>query len=107
MTESWLLVDYLLTTEEFLKNFSVEVSITDHRQESYQRSTRKARKVFQRLGRPSPSSVSTGITPGYRVSSGHRPSPSRFDATSSIASATRSSGLTTALRRYSSPRSTS
>jgi hypothetical protein len=33
--------------------------------------------VFHRLGRPSPSSISTGTTPGYRVSSGHRPSPSR------------------------------
>jgi len=31
---------------------------------SYQRSTRRARKVFHRLGRPSLSSVSTGITPG-------------------------------------------
>jgi hypothetical protein len=31
---------------------------------SYQRSTRKARKVFHRLGRPSASSISTSITPG-------------------------------------------
>ncbi len=31
---------------------------------SYQRSTRSARKVFHRLGRPSPSSISIGITPG-------------------------------------------
>ena len=44
---------------------------------SYQRSTRRARKVFHRLGRPSRSSISTGITPGCRVSSGHRLSPSR------------------------------
>jgi chemotaxis protein methyltransferase CheR len=65
------------------------------------------KSVFHRLGRPSPSSVSTGISPGYRTSSGHRPSPSRLDATSSIASATRSSGATPARRRYSSPRSTS
>ena len=59
---------------------------------AYQSNTRKARSVFHRLGRPSPSSISTGIAPGYCVSSGHRPSASRFDATSSIASATRSSG---------------
>jgi len=31
----------------------------------YQFSTRKARRVFHRLGRPSPSSISTGIAPGY------------------------------------------
>ena len=31
---------------------------------------------------PRPRPVSTGISPGYRVSSGHRPSPSRLDATS-------------------------
>jgi len=31
---------------------------------SYQRSTRRARKVFHRLARPSRSSVSIGITPG-------------------------------------------
>ena len=37
----------------------------------YQFNTRKARRVFHRLGRPSPSSVSTGISPGYWVSSGH------------------------------------
>jgi hypothetical protein len=30
----------------------------------YQFDTRKARSVFHRLGRPSPSSISTGITPG-------------------------------------------
>ena len=62
---------------------------------------------LHRLGWPTPSSISTGITPGYRVSSGQRPASSRFEATSSIASATRSSGVTLALRRYSSPRSTS
>jgi Activator of Hsp90 ATPase homolog 1-like protein len=44
--------------------------------------------VFHRLGWPSPWSISTGITPGYLVSSGHTPSPSHFEATSSIASAT-------------------
>jgi hypothetical protein len=33
-------------------------------QKSYQRSTRRARKVFHRLGRPSASSISTGMTPG-------------------------------------------
>jgi hypothetical protein len=30
----------------------------------YQRNTRNARSVFHRLGRPSPSSIWTGITPG-------------------------------------------
>src|SRR5579859_4545777 len=74
---------------------------------AYQSNTRKARSVFHRLGSPSPSSTSTGILPGYWTSSDHRPSPSRFDATSSIASATRSSGVAPALRKYSSPRSTS
>src|SRR5215213_2731381 len=74
---------------------------------AYQPNTRKARSVFQRLGRPSPSSVSTGISPEYRISSGHRSSLSRLDSTKSIASATRSSGATPARRRYSSPRSTS
>jgi len=58
--------------------------------------------VFHRLGRPSP--VSTGIRPGCVVSTGHRPSPSRFDTTRSIASATRSSGATPARHRYESPR---
>jgi len=33
--------------------------------DEYQSSTRKARRVFQRLGRPCPSSVSTSILPGY------------------------------------------
>jgi hypothetical protein len=56
--------------------------------------------VFHRLGSPSPWSVSTGITPGYRTSRGHAPSLSHFDATRSIASATRSSYATPALRRY-------
>jgi dipeptidyl aminopeptidase/acylaminoacyl peptidase len=32
--------------------------------DEYQSNTRKARRVFQRLGWPSPSSISTGITPG-------------------------------------------
>jgi hypothetical protein len=63
--------------------------------------------AFTRLGRASPSSISTGITPGYRISSGHRPSRSRLDSTRAIASATRSSGATPALRKYSRPRSTS
>jgi hypothetical protein len=31
----------------------------------------RACKVIQRLDRPSPSSISTGITPAYRTSSGH------------------------------------
>ena len=66
---------------------------------SYHRSTRRACKVFHRLGWPSPSSVSIGITPGYWVSSSHLPSPSRLEATSSIASTIRSSGVTPAARR--------
>src|SRR5262245_55465655 len=32
--------------------------------DEYQSNTRKARRVFHRLGRPSPSSVSIGILPG-------------------------------------------
>ena len=63
----------------------------------YQSNTRKARSVIHRLGRPTPSSISTGILPGYWVSSSHRPSPPRFDSTRSIASAARSSGATPAL----------
>ena len=41
--------------------------------------------MFHRLGPRPPSSVSTGITPGYRVSSSHLALPSRFDATIAIA----------------------
>jgi hypothetical protein len=41
------------------------------------------------------------------VRSGHRPSGSRWPSTTPIASAMRSSGVTSALRRYSSPRRTS
>src|SRR5262249_40394012 len=44
----------------------------------YQSRTRSARRVFQRLGCPSASSQSTAMVPGYRVSSGQRPSASRF-----------------------------
>lgn len=43
--------------------------------------TRRTRSVFHRLGRPSPASIATGITPRYWISSGHRPSASlRSDA---------------------------
>ncbi len=47
----------------------------------YQSSTRRARRVFHRLGRPTLSSSWTGMAPGWRVSSAHRPSSSRLDAT--------------------------
>jgi hypothetical protein len=65
----------------------------------YQSSTRRARSVFQRLARPTPSPSSTGIVPGCWYSSSQWPSPSRFASTNPIASATRSSGLAPALRR--------
>jgi hypothetical protein len=55
----------------------------------YHFNTGSARSVIQRLGRPTHSSSSTGISPGYCVSSSHRPSPPRFDSTSTIASAMR------------------
>ena len=61
--------------------------------------------MFHRLGPPSPSSSSTAILPGRWFSSSHRTSLSRFDSTSSIASAARSSAVAPALRKDSRPRS--
>src|SRR5687767_14843955 len=43
-----------------------------------QSSTRKARKVIQRLGLPAPSSMSKCTFPGWGFSSTHRPSLPRF-----------------------------
>lgn len=42
------------------------LAVTDDRSSyaAYQSNTRKARSVFQRLGWPSPASISTGIWPG-------------------------------------------
>ena len=51
-----------------------------------------ARRVFQRLGRPSPSSIAKCSQPGWRFLTGQRPSASRLDSTRSIASANPSSG---------------
>ena len=65
------------------------------------------RKVIQRLGWTTPSWISIGIWPGYCVSSSQRPSLPRLDSTIWTASVTRSSGVTPARRRYSSPRSRS
>jgi PAS domain S-box-containing protein len=65
----------------------------------YQRSTRSARSVIQRLGRPTPSSIAIGIWPGWLVSSDHAPWRSRFERTSVTASALRGSGATPASRR--------
>ena len=64
-----------------------------------QRSTRSARRVFQRLGSPARPSISKCTVPGCGFSSGHRPFSSRFFATRSTASAMRSSGAKPALHR--------
>ena len=63
---------------------------------SYQRSTRRARSVFQRLGVPSPSSSAKWTAPGWVFSSNQVPSGCCLLRTSSIASSIRSSGASPA-----------
>src|SRR6266511_5752664 len=57
---------------------------------SYHLRTRIARRVFHRLGLPSPSSIVKCSRPGWGFSRGQRPSASRFDSLRSIASLARS-----------------
>src|SRR6266540_1406600 len=59
---------------------------------SHQSSTRSARRVFQRLGYPTPPSRAKWTRPGWMRSSNQRPSGCRFERTTSTASAVRESG---------------
>jgi hypothetical protein len=65
----------------------------------YQRRTRRARSVFQRLALPTPVSISNGICSGGRRLRGQRPFWWRRSITVSMASLTRLSGLIPAFRR--------
>jgi len=90
---------HLVLASSFPALFTPAYSSRLERDLSYQRRTRMARRVFQRLGRASLSSMSKCTAPGWGLSSGHRPAASRLDSTMLIASATRSSGTTSAARR--------
>ena len=57
-----------------------------------QRSTRRARSVFQRLGSPSGASTAKNTSPRHGTPASHRPSSARLPSSSSIASAMRESG---------------
>jgi hypothetical protein len=59
---------------------------------SHYSSTLSARRVFQRLGVPTPPSRSKWTRPVWMRSSSHRPSGCRFDRTTATASAIRGSG---------------
>src|SRR3954466_8094023 len=68
---------------------------------SYQRSTRSALKVFHRLGVPSGSSNRKWTAPGGGFASSPRPSGRRLARTRAIASASRGSGASPRLEKYS------
>jgi len=86
------------TTELLFARDALRIAIATERRglDFYARAANAAtdprgRSVFQRLGLPSPSSISKWDSPGWGCSRGHRPSSSRLLFTSAIASATRSS----------------
>ena len=74
---------------------------------SYQRRTRSARSVFQRLGLLSPSSSSKCTLPLCVFSSSQEPSGCCLDRSRWIASFRRRSGVVPTERKYSSARRTS